>query len=101
MYRASTPRHELKLPWDKSEIKELWLTYSQNGAIVLEKKHSEDAFDVEDNVWAVQLTQEETNLFKADYADAQIRILFTDGTSLPSKVFRLPVLAVLNDEVMA
>lgn len=100
MYRASTPRHEMKVPWAQDEIKELWLTYSQNGEIVLEKKHSAGDFAVTDDVWAVQLTQEETNLFKADYADAQIRILFTDGTSLPSKVFRLPVLAVLNDEVM-
>ena len=100
MYRASTPTHKLRLPWEESEISELWLTYSQNDKIVLEKKYSEGAFTIDGTVWSVTLTQEETNLFKADYADSQLRILFSDGTSLPSRVFRLPVLAVLNDEVM-
>ncbi len=100
MYRASTPTHRMRIPWAKEEIKDLWLTYSQNGEAVLEKKHSSGDFTIIGNEWSVTLTQEETNLFKADSADAQLRILFDDGTSLPSRVFRLPVLPVLNDEVM-
>lgn len=101
MYRASTPTHRMNIPFDEADISELWLTYTQDDEIVLEKKHSAGDFTVADGVWSVALTQEETNLFKADYAQAQIRILFADGTCLPSKAFRLPVLAVLNDEVMA
>lgn len=101
MYRASTPTHRMRILWPENEIRELWLTYCQNGETVLEKKHSAGDFTVTGNEWSVTLTQEETNLFKADYAEAQIRILFTDGTSLPCRIFRLSVLPVLNDEVMA
>lgn len=101
MYRASTPTHKLSIPWGESDISDLWLTYSQSDEIVLEKKYKNSDFTVEGNVWSVTLTQEETNLFKSDTAQAQIRVLFTDGTSIPSKVFQLPVFPVLNDEVMA
>ena len=101
MYRASTPIHRMTVPFAVAEISDLWLTYSQDGEKVLEKTHKAGDFTVEGMVWSVQLTQEETKLFKADTAEAQIRILFADGTSLPSRTFRLPVLPVLNDEVMA
>lgn len=98
MKRASTPIHRLEIPFDESEISQFKLTYSQNDKIVLEKE--KDDFTIEDNVWSVRLTQEETNLFKADTAQAQIRILFTDGTALPSEIFKVSVGPVLNDEVM-
>lgn len=98
MKRASTPIHRLELPFAQAEIVDLWLTYSQNDKIVLEKKKED--FTVEDRVWSVRLTQEETNLFKADTAQAQIRVLFTDGTVLPSEIFAVSVGPVLNDEVM-
>lgn len=98
MKRASTPIHRLEIPFDEADISALWLTYSQNNKIVLQKK--KDDFTIEDNVWSVRLTQEETNLFKADTAQAQIRILFTDRTSLPSEIFNVSVGPVLNDEVM-
>lgn len=101
MYRASTPTHKLNIPWPRSEISDLWLTYSQSDEIVLEKKYKNGDFTIVDNLWSVTLTQEEANLFKSDSADVQVRVLFRDGRSVPTKVFRLPVLAVLNDEVMA
>lgn len=98
MKRASTPKHYFRLPIDASLVSKFLLTYSQNGKIVLEK--TEENMTVEDGIWSVQLTQEETNLFKADYANAQVRILTTDGVCLPSQIFRLNVGPVLNDEVM-
>lgn len=101
MYRASTPIHKISIPWDASEVSDLWLTYSQSDEIVLEKKHKNGDFTVEGNIWSVTLTQEETNLFKSDTASAQVRILLTDGTAVPTKVFQLPVFPVLNDEVMS
>ena len=98
MKRASTPLHKLRIPFDASEIDKLKMTYTQNDKVVLEK--GKEDFTVEGNVWLIRLTQEETNLFKADKAQVQIRIKFTDGTVLPSEIFTLRVGPVLNDEVM-
>ena len=101
MYRASTPTYRMEVPWGKAEISDLWMTFSQNDVIVLEKTYKGGHFAIDGNDWSVTLTQEEANLFKADAAEAQVRILFADGTSLPTQVFRLSVRPVLNDEVMA
>ena len=98
MKRASTPLHKLRIPFDAAEIDKLKMTYTQNDNIVLEK--DKEDFTVDGNVWSVRLTQQETNLFKADKAQVQIRIKFTDGTVLPSDIFTLGVGPVLNDEVM-
>ena len=98
MYRASTPTHKLRIPIQPELIADLKLTYTQNGKVILEKEKAD--MTNEGQVWSVTLTQEETNLFSADYALAQVRYLGTDGRSFPSKTFRLYVGAVLNDEVM-
>lgn len=100
MYRASTPTHKLNIPWEESEITDLWLTYSQSGDVVLEKRYKSGDFTISDNVWSVTLTQDEANLFKSDTAEVQVRVLLQDGASIPTKIFRLPIFAVLNDEVM-
>lgn len=98
MYRASTPTHRLLIPIDPTTIVKLKLTYSQHDRIVLEKTQADMTND--GYIWTVTLTQEETNLFEGDSADAQIRYLDSNGKSFPSKKFRLYVGDVLNDEVM-
>ena len=98
MYRASTPTHYFRLPYEADEIKEIRLTYSQNGDNLLMK--TKDDLTHEDGIWSVRLTQEETNLFSDAWANAQIRVLLKNGDSFPSGKFRLQVFDVLDDEVM-
>lgn len=98
MYRASTPTHRLLIPIDPATIVKLKLTYSQHDRIILEKTEAD--MTNEGYIWTVELTQEETNLFEGAYADVQVRYLDSNGKSFPSKMFRLYVGNVLNDEVM-
>lgn len=98
MYRASTPTHYFRLPYEVDEIKEIWLTYDQNGENLLRKTMAD--LTHEDGIWSIRLTQEETNLFSNTWASAQIRVLLKNGDSFPSGTFRLQVCDVLDDEVM-
>lgn len=98
MYRASTPTHYFRLRYEPDAIKEIWLSYTQDGKLILRK--TIDSFKFEDGVWSVRLTQEETNLFSESWATARIRVLLKNGDSFPSQKFRLPVYDVEDDEVM-
>lgn len=96
MKRATTPSHVFVLPVEADTVNKFLLTYAQNGKIILEKNAEDMA--VSGREWSVVLTQEETRLFKADYANAQVRVLMNDGRSLASDIFRIYVGSVLNDE---
>lgn len=98
MRRASTPLHEFEIPIDPTTIAKIKLTYSQNDEIVLQKTEAD--LTNNGNVWSIELTQEETNLFKADPADVQLRILTKEGKSIPSQIMKIYVGPVLDDEVM-
>lgn len=99
MRRASTPLHEFEIPIDPTTISKIKLTYSQDDKIVLEKS-KDDLTNTGDEWWRIELTQEETNLFKSDLAEVQIRVLTNEGKSIPSQIMKIYVGPVLNDEVM-
>lgn len=99
MYRATTPTHVFVLQIDTADIKELKVTYSQNDKIILEKGLN-DVITEGDEI-RVTLTQEETNMFEAHMkADVQLRIMTTGDKVLASKIFKLTINEVLNDEVI-
>lgn len=98
MYRASTPIFYFRLKLSEDEVDKLKLTYSQYGAIVLEKEKSD--LTETDGIWRVQLTQEESNLFKTGYAKLRVRVKRSDGAVLPTRVYTFGVRDVENDEVI-
>lgn len=99
MKRASTPTHFFTLPISADLIKTFLLTYKQGGRIILEKRR--DDMTINGNVWSVQLTQEEANLFEANVvASAQIRVLTITNEALPSNIMTFRIDPVLNDEVL-
>ena len=100
MRRATTHTHTFCFPTEYEGLNsKVLLTYSQNGEIILEKNLG-DGF-LENNVFTVTLTQEETNLFTAyKEVDIQLRALTTNGTAVASDVYHIPCEVVLNDEVM-
>lgn len=105
MYRATTPTHTFTLEIDTSTCAEVLVTYKQ-GKVMLEK-HYEDGnvpsgMTLNGNKVIIKLTQEETNLFAhSTKADVQLRALTTSGDVLTTKIFRIDVNRVLNDEVLA
>lgn len=99
MKRASTPTHFFTLPISADLIKTFLLTYKQGGRIILEKRRGD--MTINGNVWSVQLTQEEANLFEANVvASAQIRVLTITNEALPSNIMTFRIDPVLNDEVL-
>lgn len=98
MRRATTPLHEFTLPFDSSTVFRFLLTYTQSDKVILEK--TENDMTVNGNVWSVELTQEEANLFSEGYASAQIRVLTMGGEALASNPMQIYVGKVYNDEVL-
>ena len=99
MIRSTTPRHEFIIPLDAQFISNIWITYEQDGEIVLEK-HMGD-MQHEGELWFYKLTQDETKQFKAEaFVRIQVKVLTTGGDVMASDVLRTPVEDVLNDEVM-
>jgi len=99
MTRGTTPVHRFKLPMDPEMIQTMRVIYAQNDSVVLVKTKGDFKFE---NGWAVTtLSQEETFLFDASQlADVQIRILTTGGEAPASRIRRVPVGRLLEDEVM-
>ena len=100
MIQGTTPTHAFKVPIDTAIISNVRITYAQNGSVVLTKE-KEDC-KMGENLVSVKLTQEETFNFDEELpVDIQIRILTTGGDALASKVERVPLLTVLDGEVLS
>lgn len=99
MTRGSTPTHTFQLPIETSTIKKLLITYEQLGRTVLEK--TEEDVRMEGKTVCLKLTQTEAFQFKENHSvKLQIKILTNTGDLLPSKVFRISVDEILNEEVL-
>lgn len=85
MKRGTTPTHKFTLPIEPAMVSKFLLTYSQNEKVVLEKTEADMTKD--GNVWSVELTQEETNLFSEGNAVCQIRILTLGGDAMASQEY--------------
>lgn len=85
MYRATTPTHIFTLPFDTSLLKTIQITYKQLGEKILQK--TENACSLTDTAIKVELTQEETLLFKpTSWVSIQLRVMTTDGKVMASNI---------------
>ena len=119
--RGTTPYHTFILPMDASDIDKIYITYLQNGEIIVEKTE-EDCVPLEGDplenasmedlevgdlyTFAVHLTQEETLKFKfwpaaeKNIAVIQIRVLDANGEAYASEPIRERIFGVLKDGVI-
>lgn len=97
--QGSTPTHKFSMPYEKSAVDSVIITYWQNGKIVLEK-YTEDIV-IADLLMTTELSQEDTLLFdeKGD-VKMQIKVKLTNGKVIPSNDMYASVKDVLNKEVM-
>ena len=83
--RGTTPPITVRFNFDASIITTLYLTISQNGAMVIEKDIADGAVDGNDIVFT--LTQAETLLLEEGVAALlQVRFLTSDGAFASSMV---------------
>lgn len=101
MRRATTPTHTFTFPEDieVGDVTEALITYSQCGKTILEKTLDDLEADTENNMFALQLSEAETNLFAPGKALVQVRAKI-NSTSLVSQMLWLTVKPVLNSEDM-
>lgn len=111
MFRATTPTHTFLFDTDPdATFKEVLVTYAQNGQVILNKRKEDLTFsngtDLDGNTTylaSVQLSQQETNLFKmknGPKVTVQVRVLTNDGKAFAFDKMTVSLQDVLNDEVL-
>ena len=99
MGRGTTKTHTFTLPFDGKIIKRLRVVYKQNGRIVFKK--AGDDVQINGNVVAVKLSQEDTFAFSSNSpVEIQLRVLFTDNEAKNSNIIKTSVARCLDDEVI-
>lgn len=102
MHNYTTPTLVFKIPISTDTLKEAYVTMKQKGKlkdIEVEKNITE--MTLEDKTIKAPLTQEETGLFSpGKMCEIQLRAKDESGNSYASRVFTLPVEAVLKEGVI-
>lgn len=114
MRRGTTPTHTFHTDVDLTEARAVFVTYAQDGEVIIERS-LEDGVEVTEDTVSVTLTQEETlrleavmakhlsiadDIFKLQKASKvliQIRAAFPDGSSVASNIVSVGVQDVLKD----
>ena len=99
MYRATTPTHIFKLPFDTGLLKKVQITYQQFGQTILQKTEKDCSLDGAEI--KLQLTQEETLRFQPTAeVFIQLRVLTNEGKVLASRIERKLPKECLDEEVL-
>lgn len=100
MFRGTTPTLIFKYKFDLSalNVEAIYITFTQNDQTILEKKL--DEVDIKKSTISVNLSQEETLLFKAnDIIFIQTRLKI-DGHAYASTVIRTNMQDILKEGVI-
>ncbi len=122
--RGTTPYHSFILPLRAEQINEMWVTYTQNGVLVLDKTKEdvtlENVEDLYENASMEELTEEEVNSCQAtlhltqedtlgfkfypaaekNIAVIQVRILAVDGEAYASDPIHERIMGVIKNGVI-
>jgi hypothetical protein len=99
IHRGTTPDVELMVPYDTRLIEKVYVTWTQEGQVVLEM----DVADVvvgEGRIW-VPMTQEDTLAFAPGFALMQVRALFSDGAVVTSAPATYRIMDALKEGVIS
>ena len=86
MHRGTTPINIFRTDVDLTNASVLFITYKQNGKVVLEK-----------NIVSVYLSQKDTLLFTEGIVTIQIRAKFSDGSVIASSLIRTNAREILKE----
>lgn len=94
--RGTTPTHTFTTDVDLSEATEVYVTYSQNDKVIVEKTINDAT--ISETKLVVELSQKDTLLFDDRCkVEIQIRAIFVDGTAIASNIMSVPVGKILKD----
>ena len=95
MHRGTTPINIFRTDVDLTNASVLFITYKQNGEVILEK--SIDEVKIQNNIVSVYLSQKDTLLFMERIVTIQIRAKFSDGSAIASSLIRTSAYEILKD----
>jgi hypothetical protein len=96
--RGTTPTHTFELPIALDFVRDLTITYKQNGEVLV-KRRLEDC-DIHENIVAVTLDQQESLSFLPnEIAEVQLKLLTEGGRVVASPTYRIAVEDALDTEV--
>lgn len=99
MIRGTTPTFEFTLPMPTAEIVAGYITFAQNGSVVIDKALTDCA--CAGHTVTLRLTQEETlKLQHGDRTELQVRVRTAGGEALATRVYTLPTDRVLKNGVI-
>lgn len=100
MIKGTTPTLEFELPFQINLIKNAYVTLSQKGVVVINKKYQE--CDCEGNILRVKLTQEDTIRLNAnDIVEIQLRVLTTSEDALASEIWTATAERILYEGIIS
>ncbi len=102
LIRGTTPTHIFPaVPFLSEHIKQVYITYFQNGSELFTKTKDDCAFENEESMdtcdISVTLSQEETLSFSTGRAALQMRILDINGSAYASEEQQFEVQRVIHD----
>ncbi|HER9786943.1 TPA: hypothetical protein VM666_000218 [Streptococcus pyogenes] len=95
MHRGTTPINIFRTDVDLTNASVLFITYKQNGKVVLEK--TIDDVSIHGEMVEVRLSQRETLLFSEGIVTIQIRAKFQDGSVIASSLIRTNAREILKE----
>ena len=97
MWRGTTPTHTFTLPegMKEEDFAVLFISYAQNGEVVVEKSGSDLSF--EDNTVKVVFSQADTLMFEPGPVKIQLRGRMLDGQTVASNHISTTAKEVLKD----
>jgi len=102
MRQGSTPTIYMKMPAEipVSTVEEAVFSIAQCGVELIVKPKKEMAEDEGNNLFSVELGQEETLLLRYDtIAEMQLKVK-VEGKVIPTDIVKIPVTKILNREVI-
>ena len=98
--KGCTWRDTFEFPFPKDDVKAIFITYSQKGKTVFEKKMNDCVFG--EGVVSVDLLQEDTLKLdeKAGVVNIQIRVRLNDDTTIKSNILETYTDTVLKEGVI-
>ena len=99
MWRGTTPTHVFTLPDDVplQDFTTMYMTYSQNGKVVVEKTQTDFTVDTEGHKIRLKFTQADSLRFQPGAVQIQLRAKTAQGNAVASNIITTNAMDVLKD----
>ena len=101
--RGTTPTHVFHIPFSIAHVVEVYITYTQDNRVVVDKRLDDLKIDIHNNTLSLQLTQDNTlgfcfnNKYRDNIVLIEVKLLFDNNIICTSRPIRDKVVNQLRD----